>query len=212
MIKKSFLVLAFTAIFALSAQAQLPFIDFGVKVGINNLDHKFNSNSAITDGLNTYGFKTDDKVGWHIGGQARINLMMFHIQPEILFSHNAYDMDLAHLASTGISSTKVKVNSIDVPLLFGVKMLIFRVQVGPMFTIMTDAKTSGGLVNDVSMSKPAASYLIGVGADLSRFTVDVRYNGHFSRTRQTFTVDGVNTASTHHSRDKGLTFSLGYLF
>lgn len=197
-------------VLAVSAKAGLPFIDLGVKFGVSNLDHDFNSN-RIGQGSNVYGFKVDDKVGWHIGGQARVNLMMFHIQPEILFSHNAYTMNLAHDSNTGMTaSSKVKVNTIDVPVLFGVKMMIFRFQAGPMFTIMADGKTSGGYVRDVTLSKPSASYLIGIGADLSRFNVDVRYNGHFSRTKQTFLVD--NVGSTHRSKDNGLTFSLGYMF
>lgn len=207
MIRKSiFTFIAFT-LFCASANARLPLIDFGIKGGVTTQNVDFKRGHLDAD----YIFSTSNKTGWHVGIQTRVNLMMFHIQPEILYSHTAYNMKLAPSASsTDLSSTKVKMNNIDVPVLFGVKMLMFRFQAGPVFSLMTEDKVSGGkFLQEVTIKKPTVSYALGFGADLSRFTADVRYNGYFSRADQTFLV---GKGYELKSRISSWTFSLGYMF
>lgn len=205
MIKKSILTVLLISFVCFSASARLPLVDLGVKAGVTTQNVKFNKTAA-----GNYGFTTSDKTGFHLGFQSRVNLMMFHIQPEIIYTHTAYSMNVQQNGG-GSSDSKVKINNIDVPVLFGVKMLMLRVQFGPSFNLMTDSKVSGGkYLNDVTVTRPSVSYMVGAGLDLSRFTLDVRYNGGFTRTKQNFRFD--NLGHDFKSRNNRWMFSLGYMF
>lgn len=206
--KRLFLAALFS-FFALGAWAQghKP-INFGVKAGIitDNIDILKGGKNGVTD------LFSDPKIGWQFGIMSRINLAMFHIQPEILLNMNRYGLK-AEEAGGGISTADVKINTVDVPVLFGLRLLMIRLQVGPTFNLMTDTKVKNslGAKHYVNANRASVAYTLGLGIDLWGVNIDARYNGNFKKMRQDIQVGGGAT-TTYKTTFNSWMFSVGYMF
>ena len=155
---------------------------------------------------------SDPKVGFQAGLMARVNLLAFHIQPELLYMFNQYQ--LTDGQNGQINVNKVKLNTFEVPVLVGLRLLMFRIQAGPSFNIMMKSNTvdKKGQKLDLSFTRPSVSYMIGLGFDIRNINLDVRYHGQFKNSKQ-YTVfgDGSGEMSSKIRGSQWL-FSIGYMF
>ena len=167
--KKLFLVFAIMSIVAIS-NAQVPGFSFGPKVGVN-LSNVTTNLSTITDQMKT-GY--DLGVFMRFGGKC-------YFQPELLYSTNGVKFTGA---ATG-SPTEIKLNSINVPLMFGARLLNLkvvnvRVLGGPIASFLVDKQvTYNGAfaqTKEVSIKDAKWGVQFGAGVDVLMFTLDVRYN------------------------------------
>lgn len=204
MIKRILIIVAVSLI-SFNASA-FGLIDLGVKGGVTTGSYKFN-NSTYGD----YNVSTSSKMGFHVGAMARFNLLAMNIQPELIYSHNRYGMRT--LSDEITSESTVRMNSLDLPVLFGFKVLFFKFQFGPMFNLSTDTsiKHKGDSNHWVKLDKPTVSYLVGFGIEVSKIAFDIRYNGQFKRPRQHTAVDG-GEGFKSRMKFRSWMFSLGYLF
>lgn len=207
-----------------TANAQFKIIDIGVRTGLSVENTKLWSSSKYLGILDA-----KKRVGLHAGIAARVNLGMFHIQPEVMYSYSSYRIDQHHdpnghwIPSAGdreselgildINNAKVKSHRLDLPVMVGVRLLWFRFQAGPVFSLMTetDMKSDNGYINDFDTSRPYVTYMAGVGFDMGRFSLDVRYHGQFNRTENTVTSSQV-LEDKYKSRGDNWQFSLGCFF
>lgn len=213
MIKKitvlSAVILMFSGV-AAQAGNGLRMVEFGVKGGLNSQTAKYVRASKYEN----FGLSTDPKVGYHLGIISRINLPLFHIQPELLFTHTAYSLKAAPTAASGLTTkSKVKINTLEMPVMAGLRMLWFRLQAGPQFTLMTETKFKhGGNVTDVDVSKPTVSFLLGLGFDIGRLNLDVRYNGQFKRPTHSVQFHDRIEGIDYKTKMRKWMFSMGYVF
>ena len=125
------------------------------------------------------------KVSGHIGVFARISLLGFYIQPELLVSSSKSEVgfniptDDFNLESV---MGEVKLNKLDIPVLIGKRFLkVLRVNAGPVFTLPLNEdisfKNLTTNIEDVKTNYKSATIgaQIGAGLDLTFLTVDVRY-------------------------------------
>ena len=206
--KKLFITLMLSCL-AVGAMAQgLKPISFGVKAGIisDNIDILKSGKDELKS------IFSDPKTGWQLGLTSRINLAMFHIQPEILFNMNRYDLR-TEMETGGVATADVKINTVDVPVLFGLRLLMLRLQAGPTFNLLTDTKVknSAGAIHYVKADRPSVSYTLGLGLDLFGVNLDARYNGTFERMKQDIQVGDGNTTS-YKTKFNSWMFSIGYMF
>ncbi len=204
---KKMILSAVAAMLAFGASAQMGPIDFGVKGGFitDNIDILKGSKSG------TATISSDPTAGWQVGFVSRINLPTFHIQPEILFNMHRYDLQA--YASGNIASADIKVNTVDVPVMAGLRLFMLRFQAGPVFNVMTDTKVkdNNGESLFVDIVRPSVSFAAGIGADIWKLNFDVRYNGNFTRVEQDIQVaNGDNY--TYDSNFNNWTFSVAYMF
>lgn len=199
---------AVMAIFAFGASAQImgP-INFGVKAGLitDNIELlKGNKGGA--------GLSSDATLGWQVGLVSRVNLPMFHIQPEILFNMHRYDLEAN--AGGSVSKAEIKVNTVDVPVMLGLRLLMLRFQAGPVFNLMTETKVKNnrGASHYVDIDRPTVSFAAGVGVDIWKLNFDARYNGNFRKVRQDIQVGRDGDNYNYRSKFNNWTFSLGYMF
>ena len=194
------------------AQGRIKLVQFGLKAGVNT-----QTTELIRPNADNYAFSTDNRSGFHIGLQSRVNLAMFHIQPEIVYSMNKYKLAGDPIGDGTLPETraKVRINTWDFPILFGVKALFFRFQAGPVFNLSTqnsivpESKT----VPSILYSRSSVSYMVGIGVDIIRkVTLDVRYHGQFKRPVQGILIDGMEQERVIRTRTRNWTFSLGYMF
>lgn len=194
------------------AQGRIKLVQFGLKAGINT-----QGTELIRPNADNYAFSTDNRTGFHIGLQSRVNLALFHIQPEIVYSMNKYKLAGDAIGDGTLPDTraKIRVNTWDFPVLIGVKALFIRLQGGPVFnlstqnTIIPESKT----VPQILYKRSSVSYMLGIGVDiLSKITLDVRYHGQFKRPIQSIYVDGMEHGREIRTRTRNWLFSLGYMF
>jgi len=173
--KKLLLVLAAMCIVAVS-NAQLPGISFGPKIGVNLAQVTTNVGS-ITDQM---------KTGYDLGFFLRFGGKCY-FQPELLYSSSG--VTFSGIIPGG-SPSDIKLKSINVPLMFGARLLnlkIVNVRVlgGPIasFIVNKDVTYNGVMdqTKEVSLNNAKWGFQVGAGVDVLMFTLDLRYNVDFNK-------------------------------
>jgi hypothetical protein len=201
---KKVLIVSVLSLFAGGVFAAGP-LEFGVKAGLNSTNFDFKRNEL---GNSMYAFNKA-RTGYHAGVWMRLGFAGMFVQPEFLYNWNQYDMKVVGQGQgQGLSTSKIKVQTLEVPALVGWRVLILRLNAGPVFNLMNKTTHSGGVVQQADMLKPSISYTAGVGLDVWKISFDMRYNGLFERAKQTVEVDGASYPLRTNFR--GWTFSLGW--
>jgi|688.fasta_scaffold484614_2 hypothetical protein len=125
-------------------------------------------------------------IGFRGGLFTRINIKRFHIQPELNFSMVGSDGTFSENPNRYYST---KTNTLEVPLLFGFKIIDFklinlRLQAGGFFawniTNTIKVQDAAFPINDSTITsyngaKFNGGIILGAGVDVWRFTADFRY-------------------------------------
>ena len=182
--KKLFLTIALVSC-SLSISAQS--FSWGPKIGIAVPSIKVSDVQDVNSGAQALSLLEDvnGKVSGHIGVFARISLLGFYIQPELLVSSSKSEVgfniptDDFNLESV---MGEVKLNKLDIPVLIGKRFLkVLRVNAGPVFTLPLNEdisfKNLTTNIEEVKTNYKSATIgaQIGAGLDLTFLTVDVRY-------------------------------------
>ncbi len=139
----------------------------GVRAGINSSSLSTNIN-GVKEGSQQIGF-----VG---GAFSRIGVLGFYIEPSVLYSQRKGDFDASGKTLT------TTLHYVDVPVMIGYSFLgIARACIGPNFQFLTNA-TQAGDATDPNFSagnfnNAGLGFQAGVGVDISRVTIDLRYDG-----------------------------------
>lgn len=176
-------------------------IEFGIKAGINtvNVDVK-DVSSAL--------FYADARTGYHFGAMARLSILGLFVQPELLYNSNKIKYVLND--SGTYQDYDYRINTIDVPVMAGVKIGLVRLGAGVNFTLYDN--TDGFLFNESSplAKETISSYLLGAGVQLWGLNFDARYVHSFKDTEQTIVIES-QTITPSISRSS-YQFSVGYMF
>ena len=192
------IILSIVALLTLSTTfAQVPRLrtQWGVFGGINTANYSISDSKA----------DIENKLGWQVGITTALDFGLFAIEPQIMYVRQGMSLN-----SEGNNNYDIKSSSIDVPVLFSLRLFKpIRINAGPVFTVMNDAKQkSGDDLLAVGRVRPTMSYTVGASvAILQHLLLDVRYNGQFNSKKgfaigsEQFDIDSYNVA-----------ISVGYLF
>jgi hypothetical protein len=189
--KKTFIVV-FVTLFSFSAFAQKdPFFRFGLKGGVN-LSNIRGNDLSLGSGGSAFNFKDNsNRSTGFVGGVFMRFGRNFYIQPEFLFSQkggtfNAYKDGLTNEEG----KVDVRFSNFDVPVLIGGRIgKVFRINVGPVASLRL---TNNGKIGDSFRNYTGENaqdeynnnvtfgYQAGVGLDLGRLSLDVRYEGNLN--------------------------------
>lgn len=171
--------------------------DFGPKLGITYSRLSFSgTNSKINNRYAT---------GFQGGAFLRINFGRFYLQPEALFNEKGSKISFDATPGGRIDG-KVKLQSLDVPLLVGVKLIDgnlinLRIMAGPVYS--RHLKNESAVLDNLSpgsrFKRHQYGYQAGLGIDLANLTLEARYEGGFEKI--TPTLDG---------RPGSFAFSVGF--
>jgi opacity protein-like surface antigen len=181
------LILFFCLLLSAEAFAQsLTPVNIGIKVGANY-------STLIRQDRN---LSADYRLGYVGGAFARFNINKLYLQPEVVVSsknthiRTSATSDYTYPANPVRTSTTVQLNSVDIPLLVGLKLVEtdqfnLRVMAGPLASIVFDSKGLEGLVSSETPVQDAYNrsiwgYQAGIGADLGNITLDVVYESSFN--------------------------------
>lgn len=209
-IKKVFLFTALIAAMTLTINTAsagtggIKLIQFGIKGGIHSGSLKMLKNDVA--GI----FSADEKVGYQFGIMSRINLAAIYLQPELVYSVTNFTLHAENDASG-----KASVKNFELPILVGVKIPFIRIYAGPVFNLMNNTSNKSIKNSTAAITtdfiKSAVAYQAGVGVDLWKFNIDVRYNGQFKAPKQTISV-GNTQAQEIKTRLNSWQLNLGYFF
>ncbi len=209
--KKLILVLVASMFMFTMADAQL--FKWGIKAGVGFSSLKMEEITGIDDGTDVYNLITGDGVmGYHVGLQTRIKVAMILIQPEVYF--NAGGGTLEQVVDNGATTAlDVKFNRIDVPLLVGVKLGPIRINAGPVGSYVISETTDLTEIQpdyELFTSSMTWGFQAGLGVDVSKLSIDARYEGSLSQLGETLSIGGSEFALD--ARPSQWIISLGYWF
>ncbi len=189
--KKVIFVLALAAIFTTTAQAQFK---AGIKGGVTTYNMKL-GDFLVTNGdaASDFGLAVKDaKFGYQFGLWARIGRGL-HIQPEILFSTNKVEYEIQD--GNDVFLGEETYANIDVPIMAGIKLGPLRAQAGPVARIFlgSDDKLAA-VIEDYQSDhdRLKIGYQAGIGLDLWRVALDLRYEGSLRHFGDNISVAGQN--------------------
>ncbi|MEM6843476.1 MAG: porin family protein [Bacteroidota bacterium] len=152
------------------------FFTLGPKIGISHSSLTEQSAQAIAAG--------DASVGFHAGLFTRLSILGFYIQPEAVFSSTGGEITYSNPQTNLTEVKEMTYNKIDVPVLLGFKIgPLFRVNAGPSFSMLLNADArEDGTVQEVrdNYNNATVGFQAGVGLDISKLTVDLRYENNLS--------------------------------
>ncbi len=212
--KKFILVLAASLFLLNVADAQL--FNIGIKAGLGYSNLKVSDLTSIGSGQDVYDLATGDGVmAYHVGIQTRIQIALLVIQPELYFNDGGGSIDAVDAG--GVSEMLyLDLKTIDLPLMVGVKLGPVRIQAGPVGSYVLSEGSIPleieNAVEDYTVYTTGLNwgYQAGLGVDLSRISLDVRYEGALSALGESITVGGVPFELD--TRPSQFVFSLGFWF
>ncbi|MBP9185590.1 MAG: PorT family protein [Bacteroidia bacterium] len=186
-------------LFAIEAQSQA--IEFGVKAGINL--------SSLTSAPNLGDANTT--TGLVFGAFARTSSAGFFMQPEILFTQRK-GVFTDNASKQTVTNT---LTYIDVPLLLGYKIAVFRFNAGPNLQFLMAANQEApAILNDPNFSKNnfnafSVGMQLGVGVNLGKINLDARYDGSIGDLGKTITTSSGQNIN-YSTRANMFQLTLGY--
>lgn len=196
-----------------SADAQL--FQWGIKAGLGLNSLKIADLTGIQDGSDVYDMVTGDNVmGYHIGFQTRVNIAMIFIQPELYFNDGGAKIE--EFKNDVLDATyNVNFQRVDLPLLVGVKLGPARINIGPVGSYVVKESITGDVEDldpDYTFFSQSMTwgYQVGLGLDISKISIDARYEGSLSSLGEAVNIGG-NSYSLD-ARPSQWVFSLGFWF
>lgn len=173
--KKLILATFALAAFTFSTQAQNG-NGFGVKGGLN-----YNSNGDYFESINATAKNPDRNVGFHVGVYGKIG-NQFYFKPEVVYTRTKSEYD----------SDAFKMQTIDVPLLFGVKVIgPLSVFAGPSLQYILNSK-----FNDITIKELENDFTVGlnfgIGVNFNGFGIDLRYERGLNHNEATFVDNSIS--------------------
>jgi hypothetical protein len=153
--------------------AQSQSLKFGVKAGLNFSE--MSNKNALYSG-------TSSATGFVGGVYGHAGILGFFVRPEVLFSQRKGAFT-STVDQTAVINT---LNYIDIPVLVGYKLAFARFNFGPNFQFLASAKQKATqAAKDQNFSKDnfnesAIGFQAGVGVDVAKLSIDLRYDGNFN--------------------------------
>ena len=169
-----------------NASAQKFELGARVGVGSQNMDYEY---IGLQD--------AKARLGWNLAAVARIRIVGFggdllgaglFFQPEVAYSQSNIkgalrefkDFGGSTRASSGANDPKIRIATVDVPLLLSLKVSLVRVQAGPVFNLMNNFKDLNGQL-ELQPLRSAVGYAVGASVDLGPLIIDGRYHGDLKK-------------------------------
>lgn len=179
-LSKTFLILTF--IFVSTGFTMSQFLRVGPKVGVSS--SKVQVDERFTLDGNQVSYETGDaQLGFHAGLFARVSIVSFSIQPELLFT-SAGGKIIVNEEGVENDIREMSYNKIDVPVMLGKSFgKFFRIQAGPAFSfLLSDDARNVNVRQELKQhyNNSTVGFQAGVGIDIGDLTIDLKYEGNLS--------------------------------
>lgn len=165
--------------------------EIGVRAGIFQQDEELTGGDFVNPVTgSTDKFATESRMGFNVAIAARLRLtalgrgalgLGLFLQPEIVFSQNNYRIQQIWDDGTRGELSRIRFQSVEVPVMLSFKISILRIQAGPVFCAMYKNDTRSGGINFIPR-RPLVGYGVGASVDIvAGLVLDGRYNGQFKK-------------------------------
>ena len=150
----------------------------------------------------------DAEFGYQFGLFVRIKVPVIglYIQPEALLSQTSSTI------TSGATNVDLNFNRVDVPVMIGAKIGPLRINAGPSFSFLTSAESDvSGAVVDIkdNYSNSTVGFQAGIGVDILKFVIDLKYEGNFGEKFGDTITAGGNTFATDE-RPSQIVLAVGF--
>lgn len=146
------------------------------------------------------------KMGWQLGGFVRMEVPFLFVQPELVYTD--FSRLYNKLEKVNCDS---RISRVDFSPLIGINFLaFFRFYVAPVFSFSFINEIDLKSIKISNLDRWKTAFQVGLGADISIITVDLKWERGLSKSENTFAL-----ANKHYSlenRPSMLIFSLGFRF
>lgn len=157
----------------------------------------------------------DNYNGFLVGAYARVGLVGFFIQPEVLFRNLNFSV-----TNKNNSSASNNLSYVDVPVLFGKKFLkLLRVSAGPNFQFLvnkditvSNASSAVDPIKEGDFKNFVLGAQAGVGVDVWKLSFDIRYDFSLTQIGAAAQLVNNNNSVDFSTRASMFQFSVGYRF
>lgn len=178
-LKKSVILTAVLATIGFTINAQNN-SSFGFKGGLN-----YSANGDYFESASTNAETPDRNIGYHIGVFGKIGDKLY-LRPELVYTATKSDYD----------SNAFSIKKIDVPLLVGLKVIgPVSVFAGPSFQYILETDFEG-IDIDTIKNDFSVGFNFGVGFNLNKIGIDLRYERGFSENEATFIDTNITTVNS----------------
>ena len=189
-------------------------LSYGIRAGVSLSTLQVQKNVQVSGGGTVNYKKGDASLGWHAGVFARVTLKKIYIQPELLITQSGGGINIDS-AGTPTKGT-LTFNNIDVPVMIGYKFAkIMRINAGPVFSYMLSNKISDNMKDWKQKYKAATiGYQAGIGLDISKILVDLKYQGNLSKLGDSVSIPGTQPAQSFNTdmKNSQIILSVGFRF
>jgi hypothetical protein len=152
--------------------------------------------------------------GFLIGAFARVSLIGFYIEPEISFRNLNFTVNST--GTTSAANTATMLNYIDVPVMFGKKILKFiNVSAGPNFQFLVNKDLTASNINTLEKGNYndfVVGAQLGIGVEIWKLCFDARYDFSLNPIGNVAAVVNNSQNVDFSSRASMLQFTVGYKF
>ena len=201
-----------STIFILISGSSYSQIKFGIRGGVNW--NYVKADDILLDN-NTVRLTIPSKanLGYHFGLISQIKLFNIFVQPELLFTFNKNDVILKNeLTQQNTGFAEQKISRLDLPILAGVKFNAFKVEAGPVGTLIMGSKSNLVDISDYDLKFKSMTfgYQVGIGLDFAKISLDFKYEGNLSKLGDKLTLG--NQTFNFDQRANQLIFGIGLFF
>jgi Outer membrane protein beta-barrel domain len=182
-----------SAIAYLPLQAQS--FKYGAKLGVSTTDVS-PSDLGVRSGSDSFRLKLDNAgYGYQFGVWARAKFLGLYVQPELLFNSNKATYSLKRITGAAITDSirTESYNRLDIPIMIGYQLFkTVRVNAGPIahINIGSTSELTNTSGYTAKFNTATWGYQAGVGFDLGKIGIDLRYEGNFSNFGDHFSFGG----------------------
>jgi Outer membrane protein beta-barrel domain len=176
---KSIQFLAFAlCLFAFQANAQ---IRFGFRGGLSS--SQLNSETIQQNGVSVA--IKDANYGYHLGVFGRLKFGdHWYLQSEAMFNSSSVDFEVTDFGDGLVNKVLTeKYRNLDIPLMVGYKLGPLRAEAGPTGHVYVASKSELEEIGsyDRRFNDFNLGYQAGLGLDIWKLTLDLRYEGNFEK-------------------------------
>jgi hypothetical protein len=204
--KKLIILLAVVFTFHFS-QAQ--FLSVGLRGGVSSSAVQVSQTFPVA-GTNIKYTDGDKVLGWHAGLFGRVGISSLYVQPEILIAQSGGGINIDSAGT--ITKGELKFSNLSVPVMVGYKFgEVLRVNAGPVLNILLSNNVKGDIRNWQQTYKSGTiGFQAGVGLDISKLLIDLKYEGSLSKLGDQITIPGTTQSFDTDTRTSQIIVSIGY--
>jgi hypothetical protein len=186
-------------------------IRFGIVGGINVV--KVKADDFLASGSDyKIKFSNSSRMGYHAGVISQIKIWHLFVQPQLVYTNIRNDIYVENINTQAEDLREHVINRIDLPVLLGYRWSIFKLETGPVASVVISDKSELKDITDydITLSKATIGFQAGLGLDVSKLSLDFKYEGNLSKLGNGITVNGENY--NFDSRARQFIFSIALFF